>query len=205
MGKKDPRVDAYIGRAAPFARPILVHLRTIIHQACPAAGETIKWGFPHFEHLGVICGMAAFKTHCAFGFWKAALVLGHTREEQEAMGHFGRIEKIADLPDKETLLQYVRKAAELNEAGVKKPRPAKKAKPPLIVPAELAAALRRSDKARKHFDSFSESKRREYVEWVTEAKREETRRQRVKTAVDWIGQGKIRNWRYLKGTRRPKK
>ena len=198
MAKKDPRIDAYIDKSAPFARPILEHLRKIVHAGCPDVEETIKWQFPHFDHHGVVCGMAAFKSHCAFGFWKAELILGETKEEKEAMGHFGRIESVADLPNEKTLIRYVRKAAELNEAGIKAPRAAPQARPDLIVPDDLTAALRKSAKAQRHFEKFSPAKKREYVEWITEAKREETRKQRLETAIEWMSEGKVRNWKYIR-------
>ncbi len=197
MGQKDPRIDVYIRKAAPFAQPILKHLREIIHVGCPSVEETIKWQFPHFDYKGVICGVAAFQSHCAFGFWKAELILGDNRKGEEAMGQFGRIESLVDLPDDKTLIAYVRKAAALNEAGVKKPRAEPRAKPPLVLPRDFATALRQSAKAQRHFKSFTPSKKREYVEWITEAKREATRQKRVETAVAWISQGKIRNWKHV--------
>jgi uncharacterized protein YdeI (YjbR/CyaY-like superfamily) len=197
MGKKDPRVDAYIARSAPFARPILRHLRKVVHRGCPAVEETIKWQFPHFDHKGMMCSMAAFQRHCAFGFWKASLILGNGKAAREAMGHFGRIETIADLPNEKTLIAYVRKAAELNDAGVKSVRSTPKSKRPLIVPDDLAAALSRKAAARKSFESFSPSQKREYVEWITDAKREQTRKQRLQTAIEWMAEGKVQNWKYL--------
>jgi uncharacterized protein YdeI (YjbR/CyaY-like superfamily) len=197
MGKKDPRVDAYIDRAAPFAKPILKHLRKIVHAGCPNVEETIKWGFPHFDHKGIMCGVASFKSHCAFGFWKGALIFGGDKsKERDAMGHFGRITSIEDLPDEETLIGYVFKAAELNDSGVKAPVRAQP-KEPLPVPDYLTAALKKNAKARKTFADFSPTNQREYVEWLSEAKREETRKQRLKTAIEWMAQGKVRNWKYL--------
>jgi uncharacterized protein YdeI (YjbR/CyaY-like superfamily) len=197
MGKKDPRIDTYIEGAAPFARPILRHLRKIVHAGCPEVEETIKWQFPHFDYKGMMCSMAAFKNHCAFNFWKASLVVGG-QAEQEAMGQFGRISSVADLPGEKTLIGYVRKAAGLNEAGIKAPARAKaKKKQPLQVPADLTMALKKNAKARNTFEKFSQSNQRDYVEWITEAKREETRRQRLKTAIEWMSDGKVQNWKYL--------
>lgn len=121
MPKKDPRIDAYIDKAAPFARPILKHLRKVVHAGCPQVVETMKWSMPHFEYKGIMCGMAAFKEHCAFGFWKGVLILGRSQAEGKGMGHFGRIASLDDLPNEKTLIGYVRKAAELNEKGIKKP------------------------------------------------------------------------------------
>ncbi|MEW5796700.1 MAG: DUF1801 domain-containing protein [Candidatus Zixiibacteriota bacterium] len=129
MGKKDARIDAYIAKSAEFARPVLKYLRTVVHKACPEADETIKWGFPHFEFRGILCSMAAFKEHCTFGFWKGSLMTWNGKPLQPvgetAMGHLGRITKIADLPSEKTLIGLIKQAAKLNEDGVK---PAKKAK-----------------------------------------------------------------------------
>jgi len=199
MASKDSRIDAYIEKAAPFARPILKHLRNIVHAGCPNVQETIKWQSPHFDHKGPMCGMAAFKNHCAFGFWKAELILGgEKRAQNEAMGHFGRITSVADLPVTKTFVGYVRRAVELNDAGTKAPWQTKrKKKKPLTVPDYFTAALRKNPKARKTFEEFSPSQRREYVEWISEAKREETREQRLATSMKWLGQGKPRNWKYM--------
>jgi uncharacterized protein YdeI (YjbR/CyaY-like superfamily) len=198
MPKKNPAIDAYIAKAAPFARPILKHLRKMVHTGCPEVEEKIKWSSPHFDYKGSLAGMAAFKEHCAFGFWKGALLFdSETAQREDAMGHFGRITKLSDLPNEKTLVGYVRKAAELNEAGIKLPRKPKPQGPrTLEVPDDLTAALRKNAKARKTFENFSYSQRKEYVEWITEAKREETRRQRLTTTVEWLAQGKGRNWKY---------
>jgi uncharacterized protein YdeI (YjbR/CyaY-like superfamily) len=198
MPKKNPKVDAYIADAAGFARPILKHLRKVVHVGCPGVEETIKWGFPHFVYNGNIAGMAAFKAHCSFGFWKGALIFGPEKaEERDGMGQFGRITRIADLPDEKTLIGYVRQAAHLNEAGIKAPRAAKpKPRPAPKVPNDLAAALAKNAQARQIFEIFSRSKQREYVEWVTEAKRKETRQQRIATSIEWLAEGKSRNWKY---------
>lgn len=195
MAQNDPRVDAYIKRAAPFARPILKRLRKIVHAGCPSVEETIKWNFPFFERKGIICFMSAFKEHCAFGFWKGSLIFG--KENKGAMRHFGRIRSISDLPNARTLAGYVRKAAKLNEAGVKESRPRPRAKQKASVPADLKAALQKNAKARKTFESFSYSHKKEYVDWITDAKRDETRKRRLKTAIQWLAQGKPQNWKYL--------
>ncbi len=195
MGKKDPRVDAYIGKSADFAKPILRRIREIVHKGCPEVEETIKWGMPHFDYKGMLCGMAAFKEHCALGFWKNKLVL---ERNPEAMGQFGRITSLSDLPEDRVLLGYVREAARLNEAGVKVPRKAREAKKPPRTPADLAAALKKNAKARATFEGFSPSQRREYVEWITGAKTEETRAKRLGTAVEWMAEGKPRNWKYMR-------
>ena len=199
MATKDPRIDAYIAHSAPFAQPILKHLRKVVHAGCPGVQETLKWSMPHFDYKGMMCGMAAFKAHCSFGFWKAEILFGHDkREEQEAMGHFGKITSLADLPPEQELIGYVRKAAALNEAGIKNPRsPKANAKrEPLDIPDFFAEALRSNRKAREHFERFSYSHRKEYVDWLAEAKRDSTREQRLATTLEWLAAGKPRNWKY---------
>jgi uncharacterized protein YdeI (YjbR/CyaY-like superfamily) len=201
MATRDPRVDAYIERSAAFARPILAHFREVVHDACPAVEETIKWGFPHFTYGGMLCSMASFKQHCAFGFWKGALVVDEG--SRDAMGQFGRITSIAELPARKLLAGYVKEAMRLNEEGVKAPSRAKPKAPraELPVPDDLAAALRKNRAARATFDAFPPSQRREYVEWITEAKGADTRARRLETAVEWMAEGKPRNWKYAKGAR----
>lgn len=195
MAKKDLRIDAYIARSADFAKPILKHLREIVHRGCPDVEETMKWSMPHFDYAGgPLAGMAAFQAHCAFNFWKGSLIVAG---DKEAMGQFGRITKLTDLPSDKALLGYVRKAAKLNEEGIKVVRP-KKEKPPIAMPSDLAAALKKEAKARKTFEGFSPSRRREYLEWIVEAKTDETRRKRLGTAIEWMAAGKPRNWKYEK-------
>ena len=198
MARKDPRIDAYIAKSADFAKPILKHLRKVVHAGCPQVEETLKWSMPHFDYHGIMCGMAAFKEHCAFGFWKADLILNRDKQkEKTGMGTFGCIKSLADLPNEKSLIGYVKKAAALNEAGIKAPgrtQPRKRA--PIPVPDDFAAGLKKNAKARKTFDSFSPSQRREYLEWVTEAKREETRKVRLATSMKWLSEGKARNWKY---------
>lgn len=197
MPKKDPRIDAYIAKSADFAKPILKHLRKVVHTGCPEVVETIKWSMPHFDHKGVMCGMAAFKEHCSFGFWKESLILDGTRREKGGMGSFGCIRSMADLPNEKTLIGYVKKAAALNEAGIKAPgRTQPKKRQPLEVPDYFDAALSKNAKAKKTFADFPPSKRREYIEWITEAKREETRKERLATSIRWLAEGKPRHWKY---------
>lgn len=200
MATCDPRIDAYIAKSADFARPILVHLRELVHAACPDVEETMKWSFPHFMYKGMLCGMSAFKQHVAFGFWKGKLIVDDAGNSvEDAMGQFGRITRIGDLPPKKTLTAYVKKAMALNEAGVKSPTRVKSAKPKpeATIPDDLAAALKKNAKARKTFEAFSPSARREYVDWITEAKRETTRVQRLATTLEWLAEGKQRNWKYM--------
>ncbi|MEP6821034.1 MAG: YdeI/OmpD-associated family protein [Chthoniobacterales bacterium] len=199
MPSKDPRIDAYIAKAAPFAQPILKHLRKVVHAGCPKVEETLKWSMPHFDYKGMMCGMAAFKAHCSFGLWKAALIFPEdSATEREAMGHFGKITTLSDLPSEKVLLGYVRKAAALNDAGVKAPgRSATKKEPEeVVVPDYLIAALRNNRKARETFEKLSKSCRKEYVGWLTEAKRDETREKRLATTLEWLAEGKSRNWKY---------
>jgi uncharacterized protein YdeI (YjbR/CyaY-like superfamily) len=194
MATKDPRIDAYIAKAQPFAQPILRHLRAVVHEGCPEVVETIKWGMPHFEYAGVLCGMAAFKAHCAFGFWNRALDIPG---QKGAMGQFGCITAVPDLPPKKVLVGYVREAARLNEAG-KKVGPIRKKKAPLPVPKELTAALKKKAGAAAKFAAFSPSQKRDYSEWILEAKTDATRARRLATSVEWIDEGKPRMWKYMK-------
>lgn len=194
---KNPAVDAYIAKSAEFARPILKRLRALMHKACPTVEETIKWGVPHFEYKGVIAGMAAFKQHAAFGFWKRRLMkdpAGFFSKGESGMG--GRkIRSVDELPSDAVLHGYMREAVALNEQGATVPRSTRK-KPPVRVPPYLAAALKKNAKARRTFENFSASQRREYVEWLTDAKREATRERRLATAIEWMAKGKARNWKY---------
>lgn len=199
MGTKDPRVDRYIANAAEFARPILNHLRALVHEGCPEVEETLKWSMPSFVYKGLLCGMAAFKQHATFGFWKHELVLGKTAES-EGMGQFGRLTSLQDLPSDKRLLGYIRKAAELNASGIKAParlRAKPGAKREIVVPNYFATALKKNKAALVNFEKFSYSHKKEYVEWLTGAKREETRERRLATAVAWIAEGKPQNWKYM--------
>jgi uncharacterized protein YdeI (YjbR/CyaY-like superfamily) len=203
MGKKNPGVDAYIVKSADFAKPILKHIRSVVHAGCPDVQEELKWGFPHFMYKGILCSMASFKAHCAFGFWKGELLakqhksLSETRES--AMGEFGRITALSDLPSEKTLLRYIKDAVRMNDDGVKRPVKAKpKENRSLEVPDYFLAALKRSRKALTVFEGFNYSNKKEYVEWVTEARGEETRKRRLETAVEWMSEGKPRNWKYTR-------
>jgi hypothetical protein len=194
----DPNVDAYIEKSAEFAKPILKHLRAVVHEACPECVEEMKWSFPHFTYKGMMASMASFKQHCAFGFWKAALVMEDDARRRDAMGHLGRITSLADLPPKATLIKWVKKAKALNDTGVKQARAPKAPKPPARMPPAFAAALKKNAKAAAVFAAFSSSRKRDYIEWITEARSDSTRAVRLKTAVGWIAQGKSRNWKYEK-------
>jgi uncharacterized protein YdeI (YjbR/CyaY-like superfamily) len=196
MGKRDPRVDDYIHRSAGFAKPILNSLRATVHAACPDVEEAMKWSFPHFLYKGMLCSMASFKKHCAFSFWKGSLVLGATASP-DAMGQFGRITSLTDLPSPRQLTALIKKAMALNDEGVKVVR-AKRAAAPVQVPAELAAALRRNKRAQITFAGLPPSHQREYITWIVEAKGEKTRNRRLKTAIQWMAAGKPRNWKYMR-------
>lgn len=197
MAATDRRVDAYIEAAAPFARPVLAALRKAVHEGCPGVAETIKWGMPFFLADGrILAHMAAFKQHCAFGFWRGRGG-ADPRRNDEAMGQFGRITRLADLPPRAELARLIRLAvaASARVAG-KAAGPKTGAKPPLPLPDALASALRGNADAQTFFEGLSNSQRREYVEWVVDAKREATRTRRIAQAIEWLAEGKTRNWKY---------
>lgn len=196
MPTTDPRVDAYIDRSKDFAKPILTHLRKLVHAAAPNVSETIKWSMPAFEYKGIVCGFASFKEHCTFGFWKQSLLDGEFSSQETAMGSFGRITSLKDLPKDSVIKNLVKQAVELNEKGIKVPRKPVAAKKELVVPDILLEALARDEKAAETFDKFPYSCKKEYVEWITEAKTEPTRDKRVATTLEWLAEGKRRNWKY---------
>jgi uncharacterized protein YdeI (YjbR/CyaY-like superfamily) len=202
----NPKVDAYLAKVQPFAQPIMAHLRELVHKACPEIEETIKWSRPFFEYRGaILCNMSAFKEHCSFGFWgeeigavlREAGVLG-----EEGMGSLGHITSVARLPSDKQMLGWIRQAAAFVDNGqytspiAARRKVVKPQKSVLETPPEFAAALRRNKKAAAAFAAFSPSCKREYVEWVADAKRPETRDKRISTAVAWIAEGKQRNWKY---------
>jgi uncharacterized protein YdeI (YjbR/CyaY-like superfamily) len=199
----DPRVERNIAGAPAFAQPILRELRAWVREACPEAQETIKWGHIAFvtEH-GILCMLGTFKAHCTFGFWHrgmVAVVGKDGRDADSAMGIFGRITRLEDLPNKQAMLGYIRAAAALGASG--EPalvRPRAKTKPEAKVPAEPTAALKKNRAAATTFAGLSPSGRRDYVEWIAEAKRDETRVKRLATSVEWLAEGKARNWKYEK-------
>jgi len=205
MGTKDPRVDSYIARSAGFAKPILTHLRTLIHDNCPSVEETMKWSFPHFTYKSpadrsprILCSMASFKQHCAFGFWYSDNKTAN-QQAAPAMGQYGRITSLADLPKDKALVRQIKEAIKIHDGGVK-PRSATKPaeKKALEIPDYLTAALKKSKKALATFEQFNYSSKKDYVEWITEAKTEETRKNRLETAIEWMSEGKVRNWKYIK-------
>lgn len=194
----DPRIDAYIAKSADFARPILTHLRQLVHTHCPDATETIKWGMPTFEYKGgIFCHMAAFKAHCAFGFWLGDFLNIETKPDK-AMGQFGCIASLADLPSDAKMAKFIREAMKLHDAGVKpstKNNAADAEK--LVAPSYFLAAIKKNKKALATYTAFTPSKKKEYVEWVVEAKTEVTRDKRLAQAVEWMSEGKVRNWKYI--------
>jgi uncharacterized protein YdeI (YjbR/CyaY-like superfamily) len=197
MPSTDKRVDAYIAKSAEFAQPILRTIRETVHEACPEVEETIKWSMPFFMYKGILCNMASFKQHCAIHIWKGDGVVEDKTKSDEAMGQFGRITTIKDLPPKRVLAGYIKKAMQLHDNGAKTARPKKSGeKKELVVPSYFSAVLKKNKKAQNTFDGFPYSKRKEYVEWVTEAKTDETRDRRLKTSVEWLAEGKARNWKY---------
>lgn len=205
MAKKDPRIDAYMAKSADFAKPIMRHFRELVHATCPHVEETMKWNFPHFDYRGsMMCSMASFKQHCAINFWKAELMkdgkaLIDMAKTEVAMGHLGRLTSLKDLPKDTQLVKYIRQAMKLNEEGVKlssKTRGLTATEPE--VPAYFKKAIAKNKAAAKTFSEFSNSCKREYLDWVKEAKTELTRLKRLGQAVEWMSEGKIRNWKYKK-------
>ena len=196
MPTVDPRVDAYIEKSAEFAKPILTHIRKLVHKTCPEITETMKWSFPHFDYKGTVCSMASFKQHCAFGFWKQVLLQQDAfPAEKAAMGSFGRITSAKDLPSDKVMIGLIQQAIELNEKGIKvAKKPA--VKKTLVAPKDLSAALSKNKTAKATFDKFSQSRRNEYIAWIEEAKTGPTRNKRLATTVEWLSEGKARNWKY---------
>lgn len=188
---RDPRIDEYIAKAAPFAQPILAHVREVVHRALPEAEETIKWGMPHFMVGGKnVVGLAAFKAH-------ASVVIHHegrsgAEDGKGGMGTLGKLASLADLPSDQDLIARI----QAGHAALGAPKPKRAAKPELPVPADLTAALKAAPAAKTAFDAFAPSHRREYVEWITGAKREETRARRIAQAIEWLAKGRKRNWKY---------
>jgi uncharacterized protein YdeI (YjbR/CyaY-like superfamily) len=200
MATNDPRIDAYIEKSRDFAKPILTRIRELVHEACPDVEETMKWSMPHFDYKGMMCSMAAFKAHCAFSFWKQSLLDADAfPAEKTAMGSFGRITSLEDLPAAETVKSLIHSAMKLNEEGVKVQKaPPSKEKKELIVPEVLTAALKTNPAASETFNNFPYSCKKDYAEWISEAKSDATRDKRLATTIEWLSEGKRRNWKYEK-------
>ena len=200
MIKIDKRVDAYIEKAPDFAKPVLIHFRKLIHRVCPDVIETIKWGCPNFEYKGPMCTMATFKEHCAIGFWKAALISNGKmvkKEHEGSAGSFGKITSLNGLPADKEMSDYIKEAMKLNEQGIKiAPKEKSIDRSNLIVPEILNKALSKNKKARNTYEAFSPSHKKEYIEWINEAKTDATRDKRVATTIEWLLEGKSRMWKY---------
>lgn len=198
MARTDPRIDAYIAASAAFARPVLEHVRGMVHAGCPEVEESIKWRMPFFSYRGApLCMMAAFKQHCGFGFWLGPQVVGS--DAPDGIGQFGKIVSLKDLPPDRQLAAYLQKAMALNEAGVKSRRSQAAARPAPALPEDLAALLdmKQHAAARRCYVAFSPSAQREYVDWINDAKTAATRQKRLATTLAWLAEGKPRNWKYL--------
>ena len=192
MASHDARIDAYIAKSGDFAKPILQRIRKLVHATCPEVAETLKWSAPHFLYKGILIATPAFKQHCALIFWKGRMFLAEKQKTK-----LRRLASLADLPSDKILKGYLEQAVKLNEDGVKAPSRGKPAaKKPVVVPDYFLAALSKNKKALAAFENFIPSHKREYVEWITEAKREETRAKRIQTALEWLANGKSRNWKY---------
>ncbi len=205
MNNTDKRVDAYIEKSQPFAKPILKKLRELIHKGNPDVEETIKWGMPSFDYKGPFCSFASFKEHAAFGFWKYQLFKDPDNYLQDisnkggnAMGNFGRITSLKDLPPDKVIIDFVKQAKKINDDGIKLQPKQKKPKAELVVPDYLQNVLKKNKKAEKNFNNFSYSHKKEYIEWIAEAKTDDTKNKRIETAIEWISEGKSRNWKYMK-------
>ncbi|GAB2826021.1 YdeI/OmpD-associated family protein [Ferruginibacter profundus] len=201
MAKKEKAVDAYIAKSADFAKPILNHIRELVHKTCPDAEEKMKWSMPFFDYKGeMLCHMAAFKQHAVMSFWKASLmkdpVLMANAQSEISMGHLGRLTSMKDLPSDKKIAAWIKEAMALNDKGIKvaKPKPAEKKE--LVVPDYFIKAIAKNKKAKQVFDAFAYSHRKEYVQWITEAKTEETRNKRMASAIEMMAEGKSRNWKY---------
>ncbi|MDQ6917157.1 MAG: YdeI/OmpD-associated family protein [Pseudomonadota bacterium] len=194
--------DAYIAKAQPFAGPILIRVRTLFHQACPDIGEALKWSHPAFEHRGIVGGMAAFKQHVRIVFWKGALLpdpKGLFRDGDGKSPGVLMVSEVSQLPPDKALLDYIRRAVDLNIAGAKVPRARATGKAvPLAVPDDLTVVLRKNKRAQVTFDALSTSQRNEYVDWLVTAKQDATRQRRLLTAIEWLSEGKPRHWQYMK-------
>jgi uncharacterized protein YdeI (YjbR/CyaY-like superfamily) len=201
MEQYDSRVDAYIAKSAPFAKPILEHLRQLVHSASPLLTETMKWGFPFFDYNGSVCQMAAFKEHMGFGFWKQKQLNDPhklIKEEDGTAGSFGKITSLNDLPSDEILIDFIQQAIKLNEPENKKPAVKKETAPkaPIEMPVDFADLLAANPIALEGYNKFSPSHKREYLEWIVDAKSDATRQKRMETALEWISEGKSRHWKY---------
>jgi uncharacterized protein YdeI (YjbR/CyaY-like superfamily) len=204
MATKDKKIDAYIAKSADFAKPILNHIRELVHKTCPTVEEKVKWGMPFFDYKGeMLCHMASFKQHAVMGFWKASLMkdpsLVENAKSETAMGHLGRITSLKEMPADKKITGWIKEAMELNDKGIKLPSKAKPAdKKELVVPDYFLKVLAKNKKAKQAFEDFPYSHKKEYINWIIEAKTEDTRNKRMETALEWMAEGKSRLWKYEK-------
>ncbi|HEX4682397.1 MAG TPA: YdeI/OmpD-associated family protein [Gemmatimonadaceae bacterium] len=194
MGKQDKRIDAYIAKAPDYAKPILTRLRDVVHDACPECEETVKWGHPTFTYNGILCGMIAFKASALLHFWKGQLLEVDGRKASDV---FVKVADVKELPPKKTMVAFIRKAMALNDEGTPLPKRPVKPKTELVMPDDFLTAVQKNKRALAVYDKFSPSNKREYIEWIVDAKREETREKRIAQAVEWMAEGKPRNWKYM--------
>lgn len=200
---KNPQYDLYIEKSQEFAKPILNHVRELVHKACPEVDEKMKWSFPNFEYKkNILCSMASFKQHCSFGFWLGSLmedpdgILNPVGET--AMGQLGRISSLKDLPSDEIMIRYIHHAMDLIDQGVKQKKKEPLSSSEIVIPDILKNALKNNDKANATFEKFSPSNKKEYIEWINDAKTDSTKAKRLETTLEWLEEGKVRNWKYIK-------
>jgi uncharacterized protein YdeI (YjbR/CyaY-like superfamily) len=198
MASRNKAFDAYIANAPEYAKPILEKIRETVNGVSPEIEEELKWGHPSFTYKGILCGMAAFKEYCAFHFWKGGLILEDKKQGEQMWAQLGKLRSIKDLPPKKVIQGYVKKAMELNDLGTQAPKRPTKPKKPLAMPDSFMAAIRKNKQALVTYEKFAPSHQREYIEWITDAKTDETRDRRIEQAVEWMSQGKPRNWKYMR-------
>lgn len=192
MAKLEPRIDDHIAKAGAFARPILEHFRALVHKTIPECEEAIKWGMPHFTLGGRnLAGMAAFKKHVSIFF--------HHDEQPGGTGKFRQIAAMEDLAEDSLIEERLRAAVERLSSAAAQPRTKAAAAPKPVpdMPSAFSQALIAAA-AMDRFDMMAPGYRREYIEWVADAKTDATRDKRIAQAVEWIGEGKHRNWKYQK-------
>lgn len=198
----NPEVDAYIEKSEPFAQLILKEIRSRVHEACPEVEEVIKWQFPNFVYKGNLCSMAAFTKHCSFTFWKGKILTDPdkilTTVGKTSMGQFGKLTFVSDLPDRSVMIKYIKEAIRLNEEKITVVKKKGKAATLQAIPDEVTAAFKNNPSASSVFDAFSISNKNDYIEWIADAKRESTRQKRIQTMLEWLEEGKVRNWKYRK-------
>lgn len=200
MPIKSREIDRYIAKAQPFARPILTRVRATFHKACPDVREVLKWGHPSFDYKGILGGMASFKQHAVWGLWKSKLIddpTGAMKSGDPGMMGGGKLTNVSQLPSQKVMIGLIKQAVALNEKGVKVSKRKSAKKPAPKIPSDLSAALRRNARAGKTWEGFSPSHKREYIEWIVEAKQAETRERRLLQAIEWMADGKPRNWKYM--------